>query len=508
MRSSMLRCGLLALSAVAAMTVGGVAPAEVSEVAPGVYFRFGDIERGQANGGYIVCKDFVVAVEAPNAEAAAEMLAEVEELTDKPVRYLIITHGHWDHDGGVDVFARAGVTVIVHEELRRRYVQQEKEGVFVGVSNRLALSEGARAIEVFTLGRAHSPTDIFIYLPHEGVIYTGDAVVNTTAAWFGDSNVENWIRACRTLSELKVTTVCPGHGRSGGPGLITAFLDYLVKLRDETAYQLSQGRSLELTLQKVRVPGQERFCGEGAFADHVKATYAQLTADPVVKGLPAVPRALVLIGDHYHPPGYIRPPLESVFDRLGMPATFIYDVTKLTAENLEGASLLVVLRDGMIWPNGDAEPEWWLSAKQVDALERFVRGGGGYLALHNATALQRLGPEATRYRDLLGSSYNGHGAADEKFTVRVVGAGHPVTRGVRDFEAVDERHRPVMHADDAKILLEAVSGGQKSVSGYAREFGRGRVCHLANGHNREILENPQVQKLLENAVLWCCGLER
>ena len=51
--------------------------AEPARVAPGVYFRPGDVKRGQANGGYIVCDEFVIAVEAPNPEAAGEMLAEI-----------------------------------------------------------------------------------------------------------------------------------------------------------------------------------------------------------------------------------------------------------------------------------------------------------------------------------------------------------------------------------------------------------------------------------------------
>jgi len=501
-------CFLYFLATAAAMLPVAAARAEVAEAAPGVYFRLGDIDRGQSNGGYVVCDSFVAAIDAPNAEASAEMLAEVAELTGKPVKYLVITHGHWDHDRGMDVFAQAGVVVVAHEQLRQLYAQQKKEGTFIGVSDRLTLGEGGRRIEIFTHGTAHSPTDLFVYLPDEGVLFTGDAVVSTTSSWFGDSNVENWIQTCRKLAALDVKVVCPGHGPMGGPELIAAFSDYLVKLRDEVAYQVSMGRPIEMTLQNVDVPEQAAFCREGGFPDQVKAVYGQLTAAPAIDGPRAQPRALVLIGDHYHPPAYIRPPLEDVFERLGMPAEFVYDVTKLTAESLRNVSLLVVLRDGMVWPDDDKNARWWMSAQQVEALAEFVSGGGGYLALHNSTALQRLGPEATAYRDLLGSSYNGHGAGDERFAVRVVELDHPVTRGVTGFDAVDERHRPVMHAEDAVILLEAGPAGQAAVNGYVRQVGGGRVCHLANGHNREVLENAQMQKLLENAMLWCCGLER
>ena len=348
-----------------------LARAEVIEVASGVYFRLGDVERGQANGGYIVCDNSVIAIEAPNVEASAEMFDEIRKLTDKPISHLIITHGHWDHDRGADAFIKKGATVIVHESLRQRYAESGKAGSFLGVSGRLTLTAGGRTIEIFTRGTAHSATDIFVRLPKEGVLFTGDAVVNMPSAWLGECDIENWIDTLASLRESGANKICPGHGPVCGPEILEAFGNYLVDLRDEVAFQVTQGRSLETTPANVDVSGRPKYClNDDAFADHVKAVYSQLTADlpPPPTGL--TPRALVLIGDHYHRPAYIRPPLEAVFEEIGMPARFLYDVTKLTAENLRGFSLLVVLRDGMIWPDNDRQSVWWLTDEQQKALDQ------------------------------------------------------------------------------------------------------------------------------------------
>ncbi|MDQ1327297.1 MAG: hypothetical protein QG641_577, partial [Candidatus Poribacteria bacterium] len=165
----------------------------ITEVASGVYFRFGDIGRGQSNGGYIICDDYVVAIEAPNLEATTEMFDEVKKLTDKPIKFLVITHAHWDHDLGVDGFAEKGVIVLCHENARKRYAEAGKKGTFIGVTDRIALNNG-KTIELFTSGIAHSITDIFTYLPDEGIVYTGDSVVSMTATlWMGESDIWNWI---------------------------------------------------------------------------------------------------------------------------------------------------------------------------------------------------------------------------------------------------------------------------------------------------------------------------
>jgi len=479
----------------------------LSEVTPGVYFRLGDMERGQCNGGYIICDDYVVAIDAPNPEASAEMFDEAKELSDKPVRFLIITHGHWDHDGGLGAFTEKGVTVVCNENLRSRYVEDKKSGNYIGVSNCLALTDNGKTIEFLTTGTVHSNTDLFTVLPNEGVIFTGDSVVNEHSPWMGECDLQNWIDTLTALGKLEIKTVCVGHGPLAGRGVFGNLANYLTNLRDEVGYQVVQGRTLEKTLQQVDILARKEWLvDDNAFSDHIKSVYTQLTAELPELQPSLIPRALVLIGDHYHPPAYIPPSLEPVFQKIGMPAQFIYDVRQLNARNLKGIRLLVILRDGMNWPESDDDRIFWMTEEQEKAIAEFVGNGGGFLSLHNSTAL-KWDDKPSPYLDVLGSTYNGHGPGDEEFDVKVVNSDHPVTRGVKDYFAIDERHTPIIHADDITLLLEAVSGDETSVNGYVRTYGKGRVCHLANGHNLEVLTNPEMQKLMANAALWCCKIE-
>ncbi|MEI6915142.1 MAG: ThuA domain-containing protein [Armatimonadota bacterium] len=146
-----------------------------------------------------------------------------------------------------------------------------------------------------------------------------------------------------------------------------------------------------------------------------------------------------------------------------------------------------------------------MTDQQEQVLADFVGGGCGFLALHNSTALRCIDDTPTLYRDVLGSSYSGHGPADEHFEVRIEDAGHFVAAGVKDYPAVDERHWPVMHTDDATILTRAYSDTGTSVNGYVRTYGKGRVCYLANGHTAEMLGCDSMQTLMNNATRWCSG---
>jgi len=85
------------------------------------------------------------------------------------------------------------------------------------------------------------------------------------------------------------------------------------------------------------------------------------------------PRALALIGDRYHST-YIRNGLAPAFLRENLPVTFIENVQALNADSLKDFQLLVILRDGMNWPDGyEKEPVKWMTEAQQQAIWDFVQ---------------------------------------------------------------------------------------------------------------------------------------
>ena len=69
------------------------------------------------------------------------------------------------------------------------------------------------------------------------------------------------------------------------------------------------------------------------------------------------PRALALIGDRYHNPDYIRVSLDKVFHELDIGVDYTMDYASLSAALLKPYQLLLILRDGMIWPGGYSGPD-------------------------------------------------------------------------------------------------------------------------------------------------------
>ena len=287
----------------------------------------------------------------------------------------------------------------------------------------------------------------------------------------------------------------------------------MTELRRQVGYQIAQGRPRAGLTDRICLPTD---ClvwtpyGNPTAAD-IEHVYTELTVpsapfngrDP--DSSDGRPHALVLIGDQPHEPGHLEEGLRPVFEATDVVPHFTVDVHALSAKNLAKVQLLVILRDGLQRPGKEASTFFtWMTPEQERAVVSFVEAGGGFLNLHNSMGLY---PEHGAYLDLIGGRYIGHGPL-ERFRVEVADPDHPVTRGVSAFFVADEQHTPPYDEGRVHLLLRNRSDdGKSAAAGWVREPGRGRLCHLANGHTLEALLHPMYQRLMCNAVRWCLRLD-
>jgi type 1 glutamine amidotransferase len=240
------------------------------------------------------------------------------------------------------------------------------------------------------------------------------------------------------------------------------------------------------------------------------------------------PRALALIGDRYHNSDYIRVALDKVFHELNIPVDYTIHYERISAGLLKNYQLLLILRDGMIWPDGylgpdaytsyernlenlpphNAEPKpvMWISEEQGAAIKDFVNSGNGFYALHNCS---HISLSSKNYREVMGGAYIGHPPL-RPFRVRASANSHPITQGMTDFIVNDEQHYVDYDKDKKNILLEAenIDGltyenlGSKSISGWAYDFGGGRVVFTAVGHTIDAMWNPQYVEIQKRSIRW------
>lgn len=177
---------------VPATAAGATVPpvtATIEALAPGVHY----VRGGSHHSVAVEQQDHVVVVEAPQNEARSEAVIAVVKATmpGKPIRYLVNTHHHFDHSGGLRTFVDEGATIVTHESNRAFYetawaaprtlnpdrlAKSRKTATFETVGDQHVLADGKRRIEIHRLvGNGHNDGFLMVYLPAEKILVQVDA---------------------------------------------------------------------------------------------------------------------------------------------------------------------------------------------------------------------------------------------------------------------------------------------------------------------------------------------
>ncbi len=138
--------------------------------------------------------------------------------------------------------------------------------------------------------------------------------------------------------------------------------------------------------------------------------------------------------------------------------------------------------------------------------------GKGLVVLHHAIASYQAWPE---YNKIIGAHYylaktNVNGVEKARsayqhgvhFKIKVADPNHPVTRGVNDFDILDETYNLFDVFDTCHPLLTTDEPKSNKVIAWAKTYGKARVIYLQSGHDHFAYENPSFRKLLQQAIRW------
>ncbi len=159
------------------------------KVAEGVWFIAG----GSHNSVAIEMKDYMILVETPlNDGRSVPVLAQVKQLVPgKPIRYVINSHTHFDHSGGLRAAVAEGATIITHAQNKPYFerafavkntinpdqlAKSGKKARFKVVDEKMVLTDGARSVELHHVADSnHSDNFLMVYLPKEKLLIEADS---------------------------------------------------------------------------------------------------------------------------------------------------------------------------------------------------------------------------------------------------------------------------------------------------------------------------------------------
>ena len=225
------------------------APQRLAELAPGVHVAQG---YDFADFAFVVTADGVVAIDAGSSrDHVAAALRDLREITDLPVTHVILTHGHWDHVGGLGALLADGATVIAQanlpDELRlensgpppfryllpggqRRRVEAAPDHL---VSEPEKLTVGGTEFTLIPIAGGETHDGLIVHLPDREVVFAGDMSMPYLGAPFlAEGSAAGLFGAMETVLALRPRLLIHGHTGLTATYTIEAFPGLLAALRD------------------------------------------------------------------------------------------------------------------------------------------------------------------------------------------------------------------------------------------------------------------------------------
>ena len=216
-----------------------------------------------AQGGAYIGDNGVLVIDAKMDKTSVDQVIEgLAKMTDKPIRYLVSTHGDGDHIAGNRYFPET-VTFVAHENCRKDFFLPGRGGgesewskpellpfvPSVTFSDKMDIHLGSKKVELWYFGVGHTTGDTVIYFPEEKTAFIGDQIFLTRAqlihSYKGGNSFEHVKTLTRMLDTIDAEKFCSGHSEMTDRAAIKDHIDKMKKLQARVKTLIGQGKNLD-----------------------------------------------------------------------------------------------------------------------------------------------------------------------------------------------------------------------------------------------------------------------
>lgn len=241
---------------------------------------------GDPNTGIIVGDDGVMVIDTQATPTmAGDVIARVAKVTDKPVKYVLLTHYHAVRALGASAFK--GAEILASNATRDLIAERGKQdmdseiGRFprlfraaetisgliwptITFPDQISVWLGRREVRIIHIGRGHTAGDVIAIVPDAGVVFSGDLVEHKAACYCGDAHFTDWLATLDHLAELQANALLPGRGATlTSPEMVKEGIeltsDFIATLYNSVQESVTKGRSLKEAFDFVRLTMDPKF---------------------------------------------------------------------------------------------------------------------------------------------------------------------------------------------------------------------------------------------------------
>ncbi len=216
-----------------------------------------------ANGGLFIGDNGVLVIDAKmTQESVDQTIQEIQKITDKPIQYLVNTHGDGDHIAG-NIFFPHSVMIVAHENCRQEFFHPRRDGQpsewnkpelapfvpSVTYSHKMDIYLGSKKVELWYFGVGHTTGDTVVYFPEEKTAFLGDQIFlgrpQLIHSYKGGNSFEHVKTLTKMLEMLDAERFCSGHSDPIDRSTVQHHIQEMMKIQAKVKTLVEQGKNLE-----------------------------------------------------------------------------------------------------------------------------------------------------------------------------------------------------------------------------------------------------------------------
>jgi glyoxylase-like metal-dependent hydrolase (beta-lactamase superfamily II) len=200
-------------------------------------------------------------------QAVTTYIDEIKKVTDKPIRYVIYSHHHYDHIAGGKPFKDLGARFVAHKNARAHLATLKYPDIVMPdetVDQKKSIRLGNTTLELLYVGRNHSDNTLVMRLPKEKIIFAVDFLPIQTLQWRNiPDNVSpvEYEDSLKKVLALDWERMIPGHpyagGRLGTKKDVEDHLAYMQELSAEVKKAADAGKCMDTAMREIKLPKYE-----------------------------------------------------------------------------------------------------------------------------------------------------------------------------------------------------------------------------------------------------------
>ncbi len=170
--------------------------------------------------GFWIADGGVVVFDPTNAAFSKAMFKEIRERTDKPIKYVIYSHNHWDHISGAAIFAKNGAQIVAHSDTVEHLMPSDQvtKPTLVWDGERSVIPIGNQTLELLHFGANHGHGMTVTRIPTLKAVFVSDLVVAKRVGYLTlpDFKPTSWINSLEAINQLEFDVLLTSHDFGGG----------------------------------------------------------------------------------------------------------------------------------------------------------------------------------------------------------------------------------------------------------------------------------------------------